>query len=489
MVESLLTLETFKRSISNFWKAKQFKNAKSFELWDNLTMAGHEDETISYDFTIKDFIDSWTLVPGYPVTTVVKSEGSFVKLKQSRFLTDLKVSSNLTWMIPINIVYPMSLTADFNKTSVSQWMLKSAKYLNIELIERPYIINIQQTGFFRVNYDTRNWNDLANLLKSNHTKIHLLNRAQIIEDSFHLVQANQLDYKIALTLTEYLFKETEFLPWQAAFRSFSFFDLMLKDLSTQTEYGHFKEYVIYLLTPMYKRLGFYSRQEDLHFTILFRRSVLNWMCHYGHKESIVQARAMFTNWMRNPSLNKIDINLLDIVYITAIREGGEPEWNFLWERLLSSTDQSERQKLIYALAASLNRYSIIKYLDYTLSGNFQSEDLTYIYESIGTFATGQQVQFEWMQTNWAKLKVKYQEEFKTFAYYMITGYAASANSQTKISQLENFLQQKSSELSSSLSTDLNMKLEMAKLNMKWTTESKSSISKWLKTEVETSVTG
>lgn len=482
MVESFLTLETFRKGISNFLKAKQFGNAKNSEMWEALTKAGHEDGRIPSDTTVKDFIDTWTYQAGYPVTTVAKSEENFVKLNQNRFFINPKMSSNLTWIVPISIAYPMSERADFNKISASQWMSKS--YLDIELTERPYVINIQQSGFYRVNYDLRNWKDLAKVLKNDHTKIHLLNRAQIIEDSFHLVKANQLDYQIALSLTEYLFEETEFIPWQAAFRSFSFFDLMLNDASTQTEYNHFKEYVIYLLTPLYNRLGFYNRQEDSHFTILYRKSILNWMCKYGYKDAVNQAKAMFALWMRNPSTNQIDINLLEIVYITAIREGGETEWNFLWERFLKSSDQFEKQKLIYALGASTEQQLIIKYLDYTLSGNFQSEDLAYMYESIGAFPTGQQVQFEWMETNWAKLKAKFQQQqFEESVYYMITGYATSANTQTELSRLENFLQEKSSELSS-LNTDLNMKLKTAKLNMELTKDSNSSVSNWLKSQVE-----
>jgi hypothetical protein len=89
-----------------------------------------------------------------------------------------------------------------------------------------------------------------------------------------------------------------------------------------------------------------------------------------------------------------------------------------------------------------------------------------------------------METNWAKLKAKFQQQqFEESVYYMITGYATSANTQTELSRLENFLQEKSSELSS-LNTDLNMKLKTAKLNMELTKDSNSSVSNWLKSQVE-----
>jgi len=37
-----------------------------------------------------------------------------------------------------------------------------------------------------------------------------------LDDAFTLAQAGQLDYETALSLTRYLDKETEFLPWAMA---------------------------------------------------------------------------------------------------------------------------------------------------------------------------------------------------------------------------------------------------------------------------------
>ena len=57
------------------------------------------------------------------------------------------------------------------------------------------IANVQQTGFFRVNYeatsskieilkkvnyDTTNWRLIADLLVANHASVHRINRAQVV---------------------------------------------------------------------------------------------------------------------------------------------------------------------------------------------------------------------------------------------------------------------------------------------------------------------
>ena len=41
------------------------------------------------------------------------------------------------------------------------------------------VANVQQTGFYRVNYDERNWKMLADLLLADHARVHRINRAQV----------------------------------------------------------------------------------------------------------------------------------------------------------------------------------------------------------------------------------------------------------------------------------------------------------------------
>ena len=68
----------------------------------------------------------------------------------------------------------------------------------------------------RVNYDKENWRLIAKTLLNNHTAIHVVNRAQIMDDAFNLAKSGLLDYDTALSMTGYLSKELEYIPWKAA---------------------------------------------------------------------------------------------------------------------------------------------------------------------------------------------------------------------------------------------------------------------------------
>lgn len=82
-------------------------------------------------------------------------------------------------------------------------------------------------GFYRVNYDEFNWNLLTRQLKTDINEVHVINRAQLVDDSLNLARADRLSYEIAFDLISYLSSETDYLPWQAALPSFSFLQTSL----------------------------------------------------------------------------------------------------------------------------------------------------------------------------------------------------------------------------------------------------------------------
>lgn len=62
--------------------------------------------------------------------------------------------------------------------------------------------------------------------------IHVLNRAQLIDDAFALARAGQLNYSVPLQLTKYLSKEEDVIPWYSAMNGFSY---LVEQMSRSTE--------------------------------------------------------------------------------------------------------------------------------------------------------------------------------------------------------------------------------------------------------------
>lgn len=73
-----------------------------------------------------------------------------------------------------------------------------------------------------MNYDTELWTQLVKQLNVSHDVIHVMNRAQLIDDSFNLARAGMLDYNVALNLSTYLQAEDDYIPWYTAIECFSY---------------------------------------------------------------------------------------------------------------------------------------------------------------------------------------------------------------------------------------------------------------------------
>lgn len=172
-------------------------------------------ETLSFE----KFMESWASKSGYPIVHISYSTGSLHISQKPYFMDRFHQSSVVAkWFIPLNIATQDN--PNFDDTNVHEGLFlkgdsnKTVLITEIEHFnpEKWFIINKQQTGYYRVNYDENNWNRIIQQLKTDHTKIHVLNRAQLIDDAFSLVKSNHLSYDIAIKLIVYLKNEREYVP-------------------------------------------------------------------------------------------------------------------------------------------------------------------------------------------------------------------------------------------------------------------------------------
>ena len=61
---------------------------------------------------------------------------------------------------------------------------------------------------------------------------------------------------------------------------------------------------------------------------------------------------MFSEWMKNPSVNSIDRNLRQIVYATAVQHGGEEEHEFVLKQFKDEINGLEKGRMKVAVLAS-----------------------------------------------------------------------------------------------------------------------------------------
>ncbi|VVD01646.1 unnamed protein product [Leptidea sinapis] len=186
-------------------------------------------------------------------------------------------------------------------------------------------ISIYSSGYYRVNYDTANWRALANVLLRSHEDIHLLNRAQIIDDAFNLARNGRLNYEYAFEVSRYLTNESDYIAWGAANAAFNYLDV---------------QYILELSAPLYESLGFIAKDNEEHVTAFHRNIILDINCRNGNQQCI-------STFTLNPDIQTV-------VFCSGLRGGDVENFNFLWNMYQTSSDSSVQAILLNSLGCTSN---------------------------------------------------------------------------------------------------------------------------------------
>ena len=215
MMQVALGVNTFTKGLRYYLNAKEYQSASSDDLYTSLQLAVNEDYPTNPP-SVTTIMQTWENQAGYPVITV-SLDGDVLTLTQERFFYTEETSTNL-WWVPIN--YVVGSNPDFNDTKPDIWIPGVKTQTIGSNSQKPFtsddwvIVNIQESSYYRVNYDDNLWNLLIEQLRGDeHNKIHLLNRAQLVDDSLNLARAGKISYDIPFGILEYLQKESDYIPW------------------------------------------------------------------------------------------------------------------------------------------------------------------------------------------------------------------------------------------------------------------------------------
>nr|XP_033334550.1 aminopeptidase N isoform X2 [Megalopta genalis]XP_033334551.1 aminopeptidase N isoform X2 [Megalopta genalis] len=488
MMDHFLTTQVFKQGLTNYLNGKAYQSAEQDDLWDALTKQAHKDKVLSTSVTIKQIMDTWTLQTGFPVVTIIRNyKNGSAMLTQERFRLDngtIKTTSETEPMWWIPITYTTEKLLDFNKTQPSEWIKAEKSIIMPKLNAGPNewtIFNVQETGYYRVNYDRTNWQMIINQLnKESFRDISTINRAQLIDDALNLARAGRLDYATALDVTSYLAHETEYLPWKSAFTAMHYLNDMLVKMPG---YDKFRVYILKLIDNVYKQVGFKDNPDDPQLTVLTRINVLTWACNFGHEDCVQNARSQFYNWrnMPNPNRNNpIAPNLKSVVYCTAIRVGGQTEWNFAWQMYQQTNVGSEKDLLLNALGCAHETWLLSRYLEWTVTENsgIRKQDARRVLGSVSNHPIGQSLAFNFFRNKWTRLK-----EYFGLSPITINNIVKSAtkgiNSQYELKDLLQFTNEHKEDFSTTTRT-IQQVIEQSELNIRWLKNNHDTINDWLK---------
>uniref|UniRef100_A0A8C3K335 Aminopeptidase n=1 Tax=Calidris pygmaea TaxID=425635 RepID=A0A8C3K335_9CHAR len=331
MLSGFLTEKLFIRALTSYLKEFSFSNANQDDLWTHIQMVIDAQDKVQLPAPVKQIMDSWTCQNGFPVLTLNLTTGT---ITQEQFLNKKNENStdtyNNTWIIPISWMR--------NGSSQPLIWLDNSMFPEMQVSESEYdwiLLNVNLSGYYRVNYDQVNLRRLARLLEND-------------------PKTFPMYIETALELTKYLDREDELFIW----------NMVLLNLVPENLEGTLKNYEVYPLLkkyllkrmlPIYHYYAGFIRQnvdalEDDYFAQVYLEKLFTTACWLGLQDCLDLSSELYAKWMDNPEY-KIPFLIRRTVCCYGVATGSDKEWNFAWE-MYNHTDSTKEDKDILLSAMS-----------------------------------------------------------------------------------------------------------------------------------------
>ncbi|XP_035003749.2 thyrotropin-releasing hormone-degrading ectoenzyme [Hippoglossus stenolepis] len=446
MLANVMGQPLFQKGLNDYLLSHMYSNAARDDLWNKLTQAMRSE---GRDIDIGQMMDRWTLQMGYPVITITKNQSEqlpthYITVSQEHFLYGQEARSNnsLQWQVPLTVAVGNTSTMSSERLI---WINNRTEMHRIgQMDDSTWLLgNINQTGYFRVNYDLQNWKLLIQQLHNNPEIISVGNRAGLIDDAFNLARAGYLPQGVPLQLIGYLPEETSFLPWHSASRALYQLD---KLLDRTEEYSLFSDYVLKQVAARYHQMGWPTNGPGNEGNVLqasyqteeLQRELIMLACSFGNKQCHRQAVAYISDWISS-NKNRIPPNIRDIVYCTGVSLMDEDVWEFIWMKFHSTSAVSEKKILLEALTCSDNTFLLNRLLNLSLTSDLVPEqDVIDVIIHVGRNPQGRNLAWKYFREKWDILNARYGEALFMNSK-LISGVTEFLNTEKELNELKEFI--------------------------------------------------
>ncbi|XP_048750155.2 aminopeptidase N-like [Ostrea edulis] len=466
MLMGFVGWEDFQKGLRTYVSKFKYQNAAMDQLWDTFT------EAVNYKYDIKSTMNTWTRQMGYPIITM-HAQGDSYYLTQSRFLLDDgKTTNSNGGMYDYKWVVPFTYITEGDQEVQLQWMNKSSATIP-RTTDSWILANYEYVGYYRVNYEVDMWAQLAGILNRNHTEFPEANRAGLIGDSFNLARAKILDYDVALNMTTYLKYERGYAPWVAFLDSVEY---IRSSISKSGAYVLMQKYLRDLVAPVFDSIEM-TMEGNLPERYL-RQTILKLACNVGYKRAVEYAKGMFYHW-KNDGIT-LPSDFASMIYTVGVSEGGMEEWDYVWNRSLSTNVAVEREMLMQALGQSQKPWLLWRYANWIFDpSKIRRQDVRLVISYLSKRPLGRMISLHLLMTKWDRLNEQF--GFDNFLLReTISEVTQFVNSEFEYKQLRTLFKDHPPKVAKK---ETQNSLALIRANINWMDENYDVITDWLRDHV------
>ena len=450
MLHSLVGAENFKLGLQDYLKKFSYKNTDTNDLWDALEKRSNKP--------VKEFMSAWTTHSGFPVVSVDQTETN-VTLVQNRF-SFLPDNSNDNHLWPIVL---SSNNQAFPEILDKQSSIIKGKYNGLKL-------NNQQTGFYRVIYDSKSLKKLGDLVKYN--KFDEIDRLGLISDLVESSKAGLTNITNVLSFIENYKEETSYVVWDMIAQSFGSIRSIICDEDLKSL---LKPLLLNLISSEKLRLGIHPKPKEDHFDSLLRPIILSIASSCDDKEIVEFCKQQFKLMINSSTAKKVNPDFKSFILHTISRTGGEKEYNQMIKLHNNTNLSEEKVTLITAITSFKQKELIEKNFKLMKSPEVRSQDISYwIAFSFGN-RYAKDITWEWLKKNWVWLEKTLGTDL---SFFRMPIYAARAYSDSEfINKYKEFFEPL---LTPSFERSYKQGLEIINIQSSWKQKSYDDLKTYLK---------
>ncbi len=393
--------DTFRTGLRAYLQEHKYGNARTNDLWSALAKASGQP--------VSEIMNTWTRVIGYPVVSVKVADSGdnyLVELTQNRFLLTgdcTEVEDKTIWSIPLRLGTNSELEPS---STTAQDLLKD----RTQIITLPkdttefFKLNMTQAGFYRVLYPSEWLDRLGKAVADG--KIPTSDRIGIVADAFALSVSGALPVTCALDLLKNFSSERDFLVWsEISSRLSEILSVWWEQPKDVLE--RLKRFGARLFKEEVARLGWEFPADEDDLTRLLRPLILGMASKCEDEQVIAEAKARFNKFIDGDT-GAVHPNLRSMVYTTAIRYGGEAEFDAVLRLYQTLTVPDQKLAALSALGQACSPDLVRRALDLSLQTDIvRPQDVIYILSAVGSNPAGRRACWEFVKTNWDEFAKRY----------------------------------------------------------------------------------
>ncbi|CAF3792075.1 unnamed protein product, partial [Rotaria sp. Silwood1] len=282
---------------------------------------------------------------------------------------------------------------------------------NVSLAADWIVFNVDEFGFYRVNYDEFNWQLLTNKLKTDPTSFSSVTRAQLIDDSFNLARSGDLNVTVALQLSTYLVNETDYVPYSVFSTNIQYPLIMFSQDEGSTVYQNMQNFIQTLEENKYDASGWSIDMDPKpldYLTSQLRALIIRDLCANGYDTCVNDAVEQYRQWRTNPDTHPIAPDSRTIAYCQGIKSGTTDDYEHMRELYKRTNDQVEKNRFGYALTCTQNVILLEQLLNTTLTNEYiRLQDASRFINNIRLQPGGQKLTWRFISQQWPELVAKF----------------------------------------------------------------------------------